>query len=73
MNKKIICSHRWMSLGIGDRGEPFIHIDRDGVFVVPITENRETLMIVEPSITERELENRRVSGAKVGAFQVGGG
>jgi 8-oxo-dGTP pyrophosphatase MutT (NUDIX family) len=43
-----------MSLGVGDRGEPFIHIEGDGVFVVPITENNEVLMIVEPSITERE-------------------
>ena len=54
MDKKIICSHRWMSLGVGDRGEPFMHIDGDGVFVVPITEDNEVVMIVEPSITEKE-------------------
>ena len=54
MNKKILCTHRWMSLGIGDRGEPFIYIKGDGVFVVPLTENNEILMIVEPSVTEKE-------------------
>jgi 8-oxo-dGTP pyrophosphatase MutT (NUDIX family) len=52
--KKILCQHRWMSLGIGDRGEPFVQIEGDGVFVVPITENNEVLMIVEPSVTEKE-------------------
>ena len=52
--KKILCQHRWMGLGIGDRGEPFVQIDGDGVFVVPITENNEVVMIVEPSVTEKE-------------------
>ena len=51
---KILCQHRWMSLGIGDRGEPFIHIDGDGVFVVPLTDSGEVLMIVEPSVTQQE-------------------
>jgi len=51
--KKILCQHRWMSLGVGDRGEPFIQIDGEGVSIVPITENNEVLMIVEPSVTEK--------------------
>lgn len=51
---KILCQHRWMSLGIGDRGEPFVHIDGDGVFIVPLTDNGEVLMIMEPSVTEKE-------------------
>ena len=42
-----------MSLGIGDRGEPFMQIDGDGVFVVPVTENNEIIMIVEPSVITR--------------------
>jgi ADP-ribose diphosphatase len=43
-----------MSLGVGDRGEPFIYIDGDGVLVIPITENDEVVLLVEPSVTERE-------------------
>ena len=54
IEKKILCQHRWMSLGVGDRGEPFVQIDGDGVFIVPITENNEVLMIIEPSVTEKE-------------------
>ena len=51
---KFLCQHRWMSLGVGDRGEPFVHIDGGGVFVVPLTDQGEVLMIVEPSVTEKE-------------------
>ncbi len=53
-DKKILCQHRWMSLGIGDRGEPYVQIDGDGVIIVPITDNNEILMIVEPSVAKKE-------------------
>jgi 8-oxo-dGTP pyrophosphatase MutT (NUDIX family) len=49
----ILCQHRWMSLGIGDRGEPFMQIAGDGVIIVPLTEHHEIVMIVEPSVTTR--------------------
>ena len=65
--KKILCQHRWMSLGIGDRGEPFLQIDGAGVFVVPITDNNEVLMLVEPSVTEKE----PVLGLPTGAIEPG--
>jgi 8-oxo-dGTP pyrophosphatase MutT (NUDIX family) len=65
--KNILCQHRWMSLGVGDRGEPFIQIDGDGVLIVPITENNEVLMIVEPSVTEK----KPVLGLPAGAVDPG--
>ena len=54
LEKKILCHYRWMSLGIGNRGDPFVYIDGDGVFIVPVTDNGEVVMIVEPSGTEIE-------------------
>ncbi len=50
---KIIESHRWLSLGVGDRGEPFVSLITRGVFVVPITDDDAILMQIEPSVMEK--------------------